>query len=86
MDHLEGKMVRAVKGCTDSFRQPSSFISLYVLLGTLVECDPSIKSIIINIDNETNEYIVEDLDETHLMIKDNMVAKLKTELEQVSLL
>lgn len=50
--------------------------------GTLVECDPSIKSIIINIDNETNEYIVEDLDETHLMIKDNMVAKLKTELEQ----
>lgn len=63
MDHLEGKMVRAVKG-------------------TLVECDPSIKSIIINIDNETNEYIVEDLDETHLMIKDNMVAKLKTELEQ----
>ncbi|KAI1763951.1 transcription factor TFIIH complex subunit Tfb5-domain-containing protein [Hypoxylon sp. FL1150] len=78
-------MVRAVKGCSTSFHRPSSFKSLHVLSGTLVECDPSIKSIIINIDNETNEFIVEDLDETHLMIKDTMVAKLKTELEQACL-
>ncbi|KAI2605808.1 RNA polymerase 2 general transcription and DNA repair factor tfiih component [Hypoxylon fragiforme] len=49
--------------------------------GTLVECDPSIKSIIINIDSKDNEYIIEDLDETHLVVKDNMVAKLKVELD-----
>jgi TFIIH basal transcription factor complex TTD-A subunit len=49
--------------------------------GTLVECDPSIKSIIINIDSENNEYIIEDLDETHLVIKDTMVGQLKARLE-----
>ncbi|KAI1389836.1 nucleotide excision repair, TFIIH, subunit [Hypoxylon trugodes] len=50
--------------------------------GTLVECDPSIKSIIISIDSEDNEYIIEDLDESHLVVKDNMVAKLKMELDR----
>lgn len=54
-----------------------------MLPGTLVECDPSIKSIIISIDKEDNEYIIEDLDESHLVVKDNMVAKLKTELDKV---
>ncbi|KAI1778266.1 RNA polymerase 2 general transcription and DNA repair factor tfiih component [Hypoxylon cercidicola] len=50
--------------------------------GTLVECEASIKSMIINIDSENNEYIIEDLDEFHLVIKDNMVAQLKAELEK----
>ncbi|KAI1092637.1 RNA polymerase 2 general transcription and DNA repair factor tfiih component [Rostrohypoxylon terebratum] len=50
--------------------------------GTLVECDPSIKSIIISIDKQNNDYIIEDLDETHLVIKDNMVNQLKTELDR----
>ncbi|KAI1401407.1 nucleotide excision repair, TFIIH, subunit [Hypoxylon fuscum] len=49
--------------------------------GTLVECEPSIKSIIISIDSENNNYIIEDLDENHLVVKDNMVAQLKIELE-----
>ncbi|KAI0594623.1 RNA polymerase 2 general transcription and DNA repair factor tfiih component [Biscogniauxia mediterranea] len=49
--------------------------------GTLVECDPSIKSIIINIDSDKNDYIIEDLDESHLLIKDNMVSQLKAKLE-----
>lgn len=51
--------------------------------GTLVECDPSIKSIIISIDKKNNDYIIEDLDETHLVIKDNMVNSLKQELDRV---
>ncbi|KAI0892319.1 transcription factor TFIIH complex subunit Tfb5-domain-containing protein [Annulohypoxylon nitens] len=50
--------------------------------GTLVECDPSIKSIIISIDKKNNDYIIEDLDETHLVIKDNMVNSLKQELDR----
>ncbi|KAI1438385.1 RNA polymerase 2 general transcription and DNA repair factor tfiih component [Xylaria sp. CBS 124048] len=49
--------------------------------GTLVECDPSIKSIIINIDSDKHDYIIEDLDESHLVIKDGMVADLKAKLE-----
>ncbi|KAI0441337.1 RNA polymerase 2 general transcription and DNA repair factor tfiih component [Xylaria telfairii] len=51
--------------------------------GTLVECDPSIKSIIISIDDkEKNDYIIEDLDDSHLLIKDVMVAQLKAKLEE----
>ncbi|KAI1184415.1 RNA polymerase 2 general transcription and DNA repair factor tfiih component [Nemania serpens] len=50
--------------------------------GTLVECDPSIKSIIISINSEKNDYIIEDLDDTHLFIKDAMIAQLKAKLEE----
>ncbi|KAI1360456.1 RNA polymerase 2 general transcription and DNA repair factor tfiih component [Xylaria arbuscula] len=49
--------------------------------GTLIECDPSIKSIIMNIDSAKNDYIIEDLDESHLLIKDVMLAQLKAKLE-----
>jgi len=49
--------------------------------GVLVECDPSIKSIIIAIDAERNEYIIEDLDESHLVIQERMVPQLKKQLE-----
>lgn len=49
-----------------------------------MECDPSIKSIIISIDDkEKNDYIIEDLDDSHLLIKDVMVAQLKAKLEEV---
>lgn len=51
--------------------------------GVLVECDPSIKSIIIAIDAERNEYIIEDLDESHLVIQERMVPQLKKMLEEV---
>lgn len=49
----------------------------------LVECDPSIKSIIINLDSENNAYIIEDLDETHLLIKENHLGELKAKLDDV---
>jgi TFIIH basal transcription factor complex TTD-A subunit len=51
--------------------------------GVLVECDPSIKSIIVSIDSKNNhEYIVEDLDEQRVVIKENMVAQLKKLLDE----
>lgn len=50
----------------------------------LVECEPAIKSIIVNIDEENHDYIIEDLDETRLVIKENMVQLLKEKLEAVS--
>ncbi|KAI8963737.1 nucleotide excision repair, TFIIH, subunit [Daldinia sp. FL1419] len=50
--------------------------------GALVECEPSIKSIIMDIDSKSNEYIIEDLDETHIVVKDTMVAQLKLELDK----
>lgn len=49
----------------------------------LVECDPSIKSIIVNIDSENHDFIIEDLDEERVVVKENMVALLKQKLEDV---
>ncbi|KAK9415656.1 putative RNA polymerase 2 general transcription and DNA repair factor tfiih component [Seiridium unicorne] len=49
--------------------------------GVLIECDPSIKSIIMNIDSEYNEYILHDLDDTHLVIQENKVQDLKRRLD-----
>ncbi|KAB8290745.1 hypothetical protein EYC80_008382 [Monilinia laxa] len=50
--------------------------------GVLVECDPSIKSIIVKIDSDSSHaYIVEDLDDETLVIKENMLGMLKTRLD-----
>jgi len=51
--------------------------------GVLVECDPSIKSIIVKIDSEDHAFIVEELDDQTLVIKENMLSILKMRLEDV---
>ncbi|MCJ1471501.1 TFIIH complex subunit tfb5 [Lambiella insularis] len=50
--------------------------------GVLVECDPSIKAIILKIDQDKHDYIVEDLDDQTLVIKENQLASLKARLEE----
>lgn len=54
--------------------------------GVLIECEPAIKSIIVHFDSVNNDIIIEDLDETHLVVKENMVQVLKQKLEDVSFL
>lgn len=49
----------------------------------LVECDPSIKAIILKIDHDKHDYIVEDLDDQHLVIKESQLPRLKERLEEV---
>lgn len=49
----------------------------------MIECDPSIKSIIVNIDSDNHEFIIEDLDEERVVVKENMVTLLKQKLEDV---
>lgn len=52
------------------------------LAGVLVECDASIKSIIVNIDNEfNNEFVIEVLDDQHIVVKETMVQALKMKLD-----
>lgn len=54
------------------------------LPGVLIECDPSIKSIIVNIDDaENHQYIIQDLDEERVVVMENLVASLKAKLEKV---
>ncbi|KAJ5769527.1 hypothetical protein N7520_004086 [Penicillium odoratum] len=48
----------------------------------LIECDPSIKSMILRYDEERHDYIVEDLDdENHLVIKESQLENLKARLD-----
>ncbi|MCJ1469104.1 TFIIH complex subunit tfb5 [Pseudocyphellaria aurata] len=50
--------------------------------GVLVECDPSIKAIILKIDQHKHDYIVEDLDDQTLVIKESQLASLKQRLDK----
>ncbi|KFY89233.1 hypothetical protein V500_05850 [Pseudogymnoascus sp. VKM F-4518 (FW-2643)] len=50
--------------------------------GVLVECDPSIKAIIVKIDSERNDFIVEELDDQTLVINEGMLGTLKMTLEE----
>lgn len=52
--------------------------------GVLVECDPSIKAIILKIDKEHNhDIIIEDIDDEHLLIKTAQQENLKGWLKDV---
>ena len=51
--------------------------------GVLIECDPSIKSIIVNIDSDNHDFIIADLDEERVVVKESMVPLLKQRLENV---
>ncbi|BAE62251.1 unnamed protein product [Aspergillus oryzae RIB40] len=47
----------------------------------LIECDPSVKAIILKYDEERHDYIVEDLDDDrHLVIKESQLQNLKIRL------
>ena len=44
----------------------------------LVQCDPSIKALIIQIDSSSSGIILEELDETHLLIQHDKVNFVKS--------
>jgi len=54
--------------------------------GVLVECDASIKAIIVKIDSARHDYIIEELDDGTLVIKENMLKQLKLQLDEVGFL
>lgn len=50
----------------------------------MIECDPSVKAIILKYDEERHDYVVEDLDdERHLVIKESQLQNLKERLGRV---
>lgn len=52
--------------------------------GVLVECDASIKAIIVKINSEDgNIYIIEDIDDEHVLIQESKHAQLKARLNAV---
>src|SRR4051794_39917106 len=52
--------------------------------GILVKCDASIKAMLVDIDSKSgNEYIIEKLDEEHILVKETRINELKARLNQV---
>lgn len=63
-------------------KKPPDLTVPILTAGVLVECDASIKSIIVNIDNEyNNEFVIEVLDDQHIVVKETMVQALKQKLD-----
>lgn len=48
--------------------------------GILVQCDPSIRALIIQMDVERHDIIIEELDDNHLLIHPDKVQFIKNEL------
>lgn len=48
--------------------------------GALIECDPSIRTLIISIDMRRQDIIIEELDDRHLFIDESKIDILKQEL------
>jgi TFIIH basal transcription factor complex TTD-A subunit len=50
-----------------------------------MKCDASIKAMLVDIDGKNgNEYIIEELDEEHILVKETKVNELKARLNAVS--
>ncbi|KAF8430298.1 hypothetical protein EV426DRAFT_708468 [Tirmania nivea] len=50
---------------------------------TIPRSDPSIKAIILKIDGDHNDFIIEDLDDNTLLVKETKIPELKRRLERV---
>ncbi|CCC68499.1 hypothetical protein NCAS_0B04150 [Naumovozyma castellii] len=51
--------------------------------GVLVQCDPSIKALIVQIDAQRSDIILEELDDTHLLVDPSKVDFIKQELNRL---
>ena len=75
-------MVKAIRGMNtlDVYA-----IDMLITPGTLVKCDASIKAMLVDIDSKNNnEYIIEELDEEHILVKETKINELKARLNEVS--
>jgi len=53
--------------------------------GVLIQCDPSIKAIINKIDEKYHDFIIEDLDDETVVVKETKLYELKQKLADVRL-
>jgi len=51
--------------------------------GVLIQCDPSIKAIISKIDSAHNDFIIEDLDDETVVVKESKLQELKERLREM---
>ncbi|SCU81458.1 LAFA_0C05072g1_1 [Lachancea sp. 'fantastica'] len=51
--------------------------------GALIQCDPSIRALILQMDTDRNNIILEELDDTHLLVDPAKVDFIKAELNRL---
>ncbi|CCK69934.1 TFIIH complex subunit TFB5 KNAG_0D01830 [Huiozyma naganishii CBS 8797] len=51
--------------------------------GVLLQCDASIKALIVQIDSDRSDLILEELDDTHLLVDPAKVEYIKSELNRL---
>jgi TFIIH basal transcription factor complex TTD-A subunit len=74
-------MVKAVRGAS---RYRAKDVGSLTLSGSLVKCDASIKAMLVDIDSKNkNDFIIEELDEEHLLVKETKINELKARLNEV---
>ncbi|KAK1917702.1 hypothetical protein P3342_000416 [Pyrenophora teres f. teres] len=71
-----------------SIHTPQSLLLPFTMVkatrGILVKCDASIKAMLVDIDSKSgNEYIIEELDEEHILVKETRINELKARLNQM---
>ena len=59
------------------------FLMARAIKGMLIKCDPSIKSLIVRIDMDYRDIIIEELDDTHLLIDPTKLVFVKKELNRI---
>jgi TFIIH basal transcription factor complex TTD-A subunit len=77
-------MVKAIRGMLRSPSLFSASLELTFMTGSLVKCDASIKAMLVDIDSKNNnEYIIQELDEEHILVKETKINELKARLNEV---
>ncbi|GME86789.1 unnamed protein product [Ambrosiozyma monospora] len=51
--------------------------------GSLIQCDPSIKALILKIDSDYRDIVFEELDDTHLLVDPSKISFIKSELNRI---
>jgi TFIIH basal transcription factor complex TTD-A subunit len=83
-------MVKAIRGMLCRILLVPAFFrgtGLTFVTGSLVKCDASIKAMLVDIDSKNNnEYIIQELDEEHILVKETKINELKARLNEVCVL
>lgn len=67
---------------TRSLSLSPSISMVKAVKGVLLECDSTVKQIVLNL-NKRGNFVIEDLDDTHLFIEASWVEQLKYELDKI---
>lgn len=82
-----GAEARTIRNLPEQSTYNSSLLYTEIMVravkGHLVKCDPSIKALIVDIDSKRHDIIIEELDDTNLLVSSDKVQFIKSELDRI---